>query len=158
VERDRRNGLHAHRLHSAASAAAGWTTHLPAPATAGPEPASWSFLHRGMMPEKCPKRNLDPSRCAVLGVGDRNADGHGDQGGLRDSAGGGSWPRGAAGVAPRCGRLGCNTAGRDRSRSKSRTTSGIPGPGKRAVGGARGWKPPCPLEAGLDNRQPIMAG
>ena len=83
-------------------------------------------------------RHARPAR----GVAGTAAAGRDDRAGLPDSADGGGWPPGVAGVGLRCGTPGCNSTARDRSACKSRTPPGIPGRDKPAAGEPLLHEPP----------------
>lgn len=68
--------------------------------------------HRALFQNHCCGRNLDPSRyfCGDGSVDGKAVGGHGDRAGLRDSAGGGDWPRAVAVGEPSGGSDRCNNA------------------------------------------------
>src|ERR1700677_2817640 len=95
-----------------------------------------------MVPEKRPKGNLDQSRRPARDAAYTHVAGRDDGAAPPDFVGGGGWQRGVAGNEPRRGKPGCNSTGRGRSASKSRTSPGIPGRDKLAAGEPLLHEPP----------------
>ena len=110
-----------------------------------------------MMPGKRSKGNYDPSRALGLPVGSDAAYTHvadrDDQDAPRGSAGAGDW-RIAAGRAGLAGdRPSCNSAARDHSAGKERTSRRSPFLGKPVAGGPPRHEPPCLFAGGPRQRR-----
>jgi hypothetical protein len=101
--------------------------------------------HIRMMSPKRSKVNPDPSLAGALDVIGIPAAGHGDRGGLPDSADAGDSHCAADEVELGCGSSGCNSVVRDHNAGRDRTSPGIHCAGKPAAAEQLRHEPPSAL-------------
>jgi hypothetical protein len=101
--------------------------------------------HIRMMSPKRSKVNPDPSLAGALDVIGIPAAGHGDRGGLPDSADAGDSHCAADEVELGCGSSGCNSVVRDHNADRDRTSPGIHCAGKPAAAEQLRHEPPSAL-------------
>jgi hypothetical protein len=102
-----------------------------------------------MVKEMKPIENPDPSRGAITAGNDRTAAGHDDPAGPRGSADDAGWLPDAAAAVHGRGIQPCSTAARDRSKRKSKISTGNQGCGKTAAGEQFLREPPSVLKSGF---------
>jgi len=110
-----------------------------------------------MMSPKRSKVNPDPSLAGALDVIGIPAAGHGDRGGLPDSADAGDSHCAADEVELGCGSSGCNSVVRDHNADRDRTSPGITAQANPQPQNNFAMNRHPPSQAGLDNGYGFVA-